>query len=87
MQPLQGKTLVLTGTLHNLTRDAARVLIESQGGKVTGSVSKSTSYVVAGEAPGSKLVQAEALGIPVLTETDFLQLINYSTGEVDASGY
>lgn len=87
VQPLQGKTLVLTGTLHNLTRDAARVLIESQGGKVTGSVSKSTSYVVAGEAPGSKLVQAEALGIPVLTETDFLQLINYSTGEVDASGY
>jgi DNA ligase (NAD+) len=87
VQPLQGKTLVLTGTLHNLTRDAARVLIESQGGKVTGSVSKSTCYVVAGEAPGSKLVQAEALGIPVLTETDFLQLINYSTGEVDASGY
>ena len=87
VQPLQGKTLVLTGTLHNLTRDAARVLIESQGGKVTGSVSKSTSYVVAGEAPGSKLVQAEALGIPVLTEADFLQLINYSTGEVDVSGY
>lgn len=70
-----GKTFVLTGTLTQFTRQQATELIESFGGKVSGSVSKKTSYVVAGEAAGSKLTKAESLGIPVLTETQFRQLI------------
>lgn len=65
---LQGKTFVLTGTLPTLSRDAATQVIESAGGKVTGSVSKKTSYVVAGAEAGSKLAKAEELGIPVLDE-------------------
>ena len=66
--PLAGKTFVLTGTLPDLTREQATELIQTLGGKVTGSVSKRTSYVVAGESPGSKLAQAERLGVPVLDE-------------------
>lgn len=85
-QLLAGKTFVLTGTLPNLTRDAARALIELNGGKVTGSVSKSTDYVVAGDDPGSKLIQAKALGIDVLMEKNLWQLIN-RTGESDASSH
>lgn len=73
--PLTGKTLVLTGTLPNLSRDAAKELIEAQGGKVSGSVSKKTSYVVAGTEAGSKLTKAEELGIPVLDEAGLLALI------------
>ena len=66
-----GKTFVLTGTLSRHTRDEAKALIESCGGKAAGSVSKKTDYVVAGEAAGSKLTKARELGIPVLTEEEF----------------
>ncbi len=72
---LAGKTFVLTGTLEQFTRDEAGERIEKLGGKVSGSVSKKTSYVVAGEAAGSKLKKAHELGIPVLTEEEFLTMI------------
>ena len=72
---LAGKTFVLTGTLPKLSRDDARALIEAAGGKVAGSVSKKTSYVVAGEEAGSKLARAEELGIAILNEEQFLKLV------------
>ncbi|WP_281915391.1 NAD-dependent DNA ligase LigA [Caldimonas thermodepolymerans] len=74
-KPLAGKTLVLTGTLPNLTRDQARELIEAAGGKVAGSVSKKTDYVVAGAEAGSKLAKAQELGVPVLDEAGLQQLL------------
>lgn len=74
-QALAGKTLVLTGTLPTLTREAATAMIESAGGKVSGSVSKKTSYVLAGEEAGSKLEKARALGVTVLDEVAFLKLV------------
>jgi DNA ligase (NAD+) len=70
--PLAGLTFVLTGTLPNLTREEASRRIEEAGGKVTGSVSKKTSFVVAGEEAGSKLAKAGALGIPVIGERELL---------------
>lgn len=72
---LGGMTFVLTGTLPTLKRDDAKAMIEQRGGKVSGSVSKKTSYVVAGEEAGSKLTKANELGITVLTEEQFLQMI------------
>jgi len=75
---LAGKTLVLTGTLSTLTRDAATALIEQHGGKASGSVSKKTDYVVAGEEAGSKLVKAQQLGVMVLDEAGFLALLGES---------
>ncbi len=71
---LAGKTFVLTGTLPNLTREAATELIVAAGGRVTGSASKKTDYVVAGDEPGSKLTKAEQFGITVLDETAFRKL-------------
>src|ERR1700738_689840 len=73
--PLAGKTLVLTGTLPNLTRDEAAEMIVAAGGRVTASVSKKTDYVVAGDEAGSKLVKAESLGIPVLDEAGLRELL------------
>ena len=73
---LAGKTFVLTGALDSFTRDEAKELIESRGGKVTGSVSKKTSYVVTGADPGSKLEKARGLGVEILSEEEFLKLIN-----------
>lgn len=70
-----GKTFVLTGTLERFTRSEAEEIIESFGGKASGSVSKKTSYVLAGANPGSKLTKAESLGIPIITEEEFAQLI------------
>jgi DNA ligase (NAD+) len=74
--PLQGKVFVLTGTLPNLKREDAKARIESAGGKVTGSVSGKTSYVVAGEEAGSKLDKARELGVPVISESELLDLVN-----------
>lgn len=73
--PLQGKTLVLTGTLPDMTRDEAAARIEAAGGRVTSSVSKKTDYLVAGEAAGSKLAKAERLGVPVLDQDGLLGLL------------
>ena len=72
---ITGKTVVVTGTLPTLDRREAEALIERLGGKAAGSVSKKTSYVLAGESAGSKLTKARELGIPVLSEEEFFQLI------------
>ncbi|MBI5754052.1 NAD-dependent DNA ligase LigA [Candidatus Peregrinibacteria bacterium] len=73
--PLAGKTFVLTGTLSMLSRDEAKKKIKSLGGHVVGSVSGSTDFVVAGEDPGSKYNNAKALGVPILSENEFLKLL------------
>jgi len=73
--PLAGKTLVLTGTLPTLSRDEAKELVEAAGGKVAGSVSKKTHWVVAGEEAGSKLDKARELGVPVLDEAGLRSLL------------
>lgn len=73
---LSGKTFVITGTLPTMSREEAKTFIEAHGGKVTGSVSKKTSYLVAGEAAGSKLDKANALGIPVLDEAGLKAMVN-----------
>ena len=70
-----GKTFVLTGALQNYTRDEASAIIERYGGKASGSVSKKTSYVLAGENAGSKLTRAQELGIPVISEEEFAEMI------------
>ena len=74
-EAVAGKTFVLTGTLPTLKRDQAQALIEAAGGKVSGSVSKKTDYVVAGEAAGSKLEKANALGVAVLSEGELLAML------------
>ena len=78
--PLAGKTFVITGTLPNLSRDQAKKLIEDAGGKTTDSVSKSTSYLVLGENPGSKLERARALGVPILDEAALRALASGKQG-------
>ena len=72
--PLAGKTFVLTGTLPNLKREEAAAKIEAAGGKVSGSVSKKTDYVVAGEEAGSKLDKAQKLGVKIIDEAELLRL-------------
>ena len=81
---LAGKTLVVTGTLPTLSRKEAEALIVRNGGKASGSVSKKTAYVVAGEAAGSKLTKAQQLGVPVLTEAEFLALL--ADGPAESEG-
>lgn len=73
--PFQNKKFVLTGTLPSLTRDAAAEIIRNLGGKVSSSVSRNTDYVLAGSEPGSKLAKAEELGVRVIDENEFLQLV------------
>lgn len=76
VQPsFEGMSFVLTGTLETYTRDEASRLIEERGGKVSGSVSKKTAYVLAGEQAGSKLEKARSLGIPILTEAEFAKML------------
>lgn len=84
-KPMAGKTFVLTGTLPNLTRDEAAAKIEAAGGKVAGSVSKKTSYVVAGEEAGSKLVKAQEIGVPILDEAALLTLLEESSENLENS--
>jgi DNA ligase (NAD+) len=73
--PLTGKIFVLTGTMPNLKREEAAAKIEAAGGKVSGSVSKKTDFVVAGAEAGSKLDKANALGIKVIDEAEFLKML------------
>ena len=80
-KPLSGKTFVITGTLPRLSRDEAKDLVEAAGGKVAGSVSKKTDYVVAGADAGSKLVKAQALGITVIDEAALLALLDAAAGD------
>ena len=70
-----GKTFVFTGSLTRFTRDRAKLLVENEGGHAAGSVSKKTDFVVAGEEAGSKLTRARELGVKVMTEDEFLALL------------
>jgi len=72
--PFAGKTFVLTGTLPTLTREEATAKIESLGGKVSGSVSKKTDFVLAGKEAGSKLDKAQKLGVKIISEAEFLKM-------------
>ncbi len=83
--PFAGKTFVITGTLDSLSREEAKALVHSLGGKAAGSVSAKTDYVVAGADPGSKLSKAQALDIPVLDEAAFLSLCRKPTPEASFS--
>jgi DNA ligase (NAD+) len=78
-----GKTFVLTGALPSLTRDEAQAKIEAEGGKVSSSVSKKTSYVVAGADAGSKLERALELGVEVIDEAQLMQLLDSNTGSAN----
>ncbi len=72
---LQGQVFVFTGALEHFSRQEGQALVEAQGGRASGSVSKKTDYVIVGPGAGSKLAKAEQLGITILSETDFLELI------------
>ena len=74
--PLEGRTLVLTGTLGDLTREEAGALIKAAGGKVTNSVSKKTDFVVAGDSPGTKLAKAQEAGVEVIDEKGLRKLLD-----------
>ena len=73
---LNNQTFVVTGTLNSLSRDEIKDLVEANGGKVSGSVSKKTSYVVVGDNPGSKADKASELGIPIITEINLMEMLN-----------
>jgi DNA ligase (NAD+) len=75
-QPLAGRTFVITGTLERMTREQAQEALLARGAKVSGSVSKKTSYVVAGSDAGSKLAKAQALGVPVISEQQLMELLD-----------
>jgi DNA ligase (NAD+) len=77
-QPLDGLTFVITGTLPSMSREQATGFIESRGGKVTGSVSGNTDYLLAGERAGSKLDRAQKLGVPVIDEAGLRQMAEKS---------
>ena len=79
-QPLAGLTAVITGTLDGFTRDEAKAALVEQGAKVTGSVSKKTSFLVAGDSPGSKFDKAESLGVPVLDAAGLRRLLDEGPG-------
>jgi DNA ligase (NAD+) len=79
--PLAGKTLVLTGTLATMTRRAAEEAIRRLGGKTSSSVSRRTDYVVVGQDPGSKYQKAQELGVPILTEEEFIQFLQDPVGD------
>ena len=72
---LAGKTFVLTGTLDSMSRDIAKAKIRNLGGEISESVSKKTSYIVSGKEPGSKLMNAKALGVRILTEREFIEIM------------
>ena len=74
-KPLTGKTFVITGTLPSMSRSEATALIDLHGGKVTGSVSRKTDYLLVGTSPGSKLRKAQQLGVPVIEEVTLLAMI------------
>jgi DNA ligase (NAD+) len=82
---LTGKTVVLTGTLPVLKREDAKAMIEAAGGKVSGSVSKKTHFVIAGSDAGSKLDDAQRLGVTILNEAQFLSLLNPASPPNDSS--
>jgi DNA ligase (NAD+) len=78
---LEGRTLVVTGSLENFTRDSVKEAIIARGGKASGSVSKKTDYVVVGESPGSKAEKAEQLGVPILDEAGFEKLLEHGPAD------
>ncbi|GAB6275218.1 MAG: NAD-dependent DNA ligase LigA [Peptococcaceae bacterium] len=86
LTPLLNKTFVVTGTLKNYTRDQVQEIIRKSGGKVTSSVSKNTDYILVGEEPGSKYTKALTLGIPVLREEEFLNLISSEISNLEERG-
>jgi len=73
--PLQGKSFVFTGTLENMGRNEAKMLVENLGGTIHSSITKNTTYVVAGSKPGSKLEKAKSSGIKIISEKELLKLI------------
>jgi hypothetical protein len=79
---VEGKTFVLTGKLHNLTRSGAGKELEAMGANVSSSISKNTDYLVAGEKAGSKMEKAKSLGVPVLTEADLMEILGKSAANV-----